>query len=329
MEQVLEDLLALARTERRVAMATLVGTRGTTPKKEGARMWVGEGGRVLGSVTIGGCVDAKVIAESEAVLAGGAPRLLSLQLGDEDAWEIGLSCGGTVDVLVEPLDLAASPLVALYRSAAEQIARGRAACVVRPLEDPAGARLVLEGEPGDAQAARAMARGQSATLDGVFYDVHAPRPHLVAVGGGHVSMPLCALARTLGFRTTVVDARPRFATRERFPEADEILIGIASEIVARMALVRSTAVVLTVHDYKVELPVLRAVLGSEAGYVGMLGNPRRGAAVLGMLREEGLPEAQLSRVHVPLGLEIGAQSAAEIALSAMAQIVAVRAGKAA
>src|SRR5919107_5675223 len=95
----------LRRTERRVALATLVGTRGTTPKKAGAKMWVGEGGRVLGSVTIGGCVDARVIAEADRVLAGAAAQLLALELGDEDAWELGLTCGGTVQVLVEPVDL--------------------------------------------------------------------------------------------------------------------------------------------------------------------------------------------------------------------------------
>src|SRR5205807_3701494 len=112
MSELLAQLDEIARSGERVAMATLVATRGTTPKKEGAKMCVGAGGRVLGSVTIGGCVDGKVIEVSQAVLEGGAPRLLELALGDEDAWELGLSCGGTVELLVEPL---APPLLALYR----------------------------------------------------------------------------------------------------------------------------------------------------------------------------------------------------------------------
>jgi xanthine dehydrogenase accessory factor len=345
MEEVHRHLDALGRTERRVAMATLVGTRGTTPKKEGAKMWVGEGGRVLGSVTIGGCVDAKVIAESEAVLVSGKPRLLSLALGDEDAWEIGLSCGGTVEVLVEALELSPqpAPVLELYRRIEAEMERGRASCLVRPLRDPGKALLVLrdgraEGSLGDQALDRAAREKALQILPGgasttqplaeegtdAFFEVHAPRPHLVAVGASHVSMPLVSLARTLGFRTTVIDARPRFASRDRFPDADDLRVGIPSEIVGQLALVPSTAVVLTVHDYKVEVPVLKAVLATEAGYVGMLGNRRRGQAVLEMLRERGLPAEQLARVHVPVGLDIGARTAPEIALSVLAQIVAAR-----
>jgi xanthine dehydrogenase accessory factor len=348
MEELHRDLEALATTERRVTMATLVATRGATPKKEGAKMWVGEGGRVLGSVTIGGCVDARVIAESEDVLARGEPRLLSLALGDEDAWEIGLSCAGTVDVLVERLDLppAPAPLVDLYRRIAADLERGRASCLVRLLRDPARTLLVTQegataGSLGDAAldaAARELARellplGTSRTqpVSGAgseaFFEVHAPRAHLVIVGAGHVSMPLVSLARLLGFRTTVIDSRPRFASRQRFPDADELRVGIPSEIVEQLPLISSTAVVLTIHDYKVEVPVLRAVLASGAGYVGMLGSRRRGRGVLEILRDQGVPEQQLERVRVPVGLDIGAQSAAEIALSAIAQIVASRAGR--
>src|SRR5919198_5964052 len=197
MEDVYPQLVDLGRSERRVAMATLVGTRGTTPKKEGAKMWVGAGGRVLGSVTIGGCVDARVIAESEAVLSSGAPRFLRMALGDEDAWEIGLSCGGTVEVLVERLELAAdAPVMAFYQRIAAEVDQGRAACLVRLLEDPVRAMLVLgdggsEGSLGDealdraarAQAAPLIARRTSRTerlgADGpeAFFEVHAPRPH--------------------------------------------------------------------------------------------------------------------------------------------------------
>jgi len=343
MEEVHGQLDALGRTERRVAMATVVRTRGTTPKKDGSRMWVGEGKRAFGS--IGGCLDAKVIAEAERVLATGEPRLLSLALADEDAWEIGLSCGGTVDVLVEALELSPRPAAAveLYRQIAAEMERGRAVCLVRPLSDPARTLLVREdgtadGSVGDAaldEAARSLAtrllptgtpRTQPIAHEGTeaFFEVHAPRPHLVAVGAGDISMPLVSLARALGFRTTVVDTRPRFATRERFPDADDLRVGIASEIVVQLLLVPSTAVVLTIHDSTVEVPVLRAVLATEAGYVGMLGSRRRGRSVLEMLREQGVPPEQLARVQVPVGLDIGAQTAAEIALSVLAQIVAVR-----
>jgi xanthine dehydrogenase accessory factor len=138
-------------------------------------------------------------------------------------------------------------------------------------------------------------------------------------------MSLCTLGHALGFQVTVLDARPRFASRERFPLAAEIRVGIASELLAQLPLLPNTSVVITSHDYKIEVPVLRAILQTPAGYIGMLGNKRRGKAVLEMLE---LPADQLARVHVPVGLDIGAQTSEEIALSVLGQIVAVRAGKA-
>ena len=359
MDDLFPQLEALSKTERRVAMATLVATKGTTPKKEGAKMWVGEGGRVLGSVTIGGCIDAKVIEESEGVLRGGASHLIKMSLGDEDAWEIGFSCGGTVEVLVEALELGEGALAAPtarpaavvghYRKIGAAIAAGRGAVLVRLLDDASRALLVLhdgatEGSLGSAAldalaAPRAVAllgRGGSRTealapegSDGpaAFFEVHAPRPHLILIGAGHVSMPLVSLGKQLGFRSTVIDPRPRFASRERFPEADELQVGIASELAGRLQLGPASAVVITIHDYKVEVPVLQSVLQSSAGYVGMLGNRRRGESVLQALRERGLTEEQVARVHVPIGLDLGAQSAAEIALSVLAEILAVRSGK--
>src|SRR2546423_8954162 len=153
------------------------------------------------------------------------------------------------------------------------------------------------------------------------------RPRLVVVGAGDMSLPLVLLGRTLGFHMTVVDPRADLATRERFPDADELRVGDASEIVAELPLLASTAVVLTIHDQEVEVPVLRAVLASDAGYVGMLGSRKRGRGVLDRLREQGVAPERLARVQVPVGLDIGAQSAAEIALSVLAQIVAARSGR--
>src|SRR5207302_885885 len=220
--EIFDHIDELRRAGGRVAVATLVNTRGTTPRKEGAKMLVGEGGRVLGSVTIGGCVDAQVIEESEDVLSTMRPRLLEMNLGDEDAWEIGLTCGGT-----------------------------------------------LEG----------------------FVEVIAPPALLLVVGAGHVAMPLTALARTLGYRTVVVDGRPRFATKERFPDVDELKIGMPSELIREYPLVPSTALVLVAHDYKYDLPVLKHALSSDVGYIGMLGSSRRGATILRHLAADGVTPA--------------------------------------
>jgi len=169
------------------------------------------------------------------------------------------------------------------------------------------------------------------TADGVeqrlYFELHAPPLSLVVVGATHVAMPLVTLAHALGLRTTVIDGRDRFATRDRFPLADDIRIGIPSEIVEAMSLGTESLVVLLAHDYKYDLPVLRAVLATATAYIGLLGSQKRGKALLDFLAEDGVPPHQLARVRVPVGLDIGARSAPEIALSVLAEALAVRRGR--
>jgi xanthine dehydrogenase accessory factor len=156
----------------------------------------------------------------------------------------------------------------------------------------------------------------------LFFEHHGPPGTLVLVGATQVAMTLAVLARELGFRTVVIDGRERLATRERFPYADDLRVGMPSDLVAEVPATAGTAFILVAHDYKYELPVLRHVLRSEAGYVGMLGSSRRGAAVKALLAEEGFTDEDLARIHTPIGLDIGAQSASEIALSILAEVVA-------
>jgi len=345
--ELFEHLDRLRNAEGKVALATLVNTRGTTPRKEGAKMLVGEGGRVLGSVTIGGCVDAQVIEESASVISAHKPRLLQLDLGDEEAWEIGLTCGGTIEVFVEPVDLEKpdDATLALYeRLKAHAEAGGRGAILTRLEGARDGAKMIVfdggkhEGSLGDAAldvaalsaAGVAIQAGKTATLtvEGtrVFAEVFVPASILLVVGASHVAMPMVTLAKVLGFKTIVVDGRPRFATRERFPDVDDLRIGIPSDLVKDVPLVASTALVLVAHDYKYDLPVLRHALATPVGYVGLLGSSRRGKAILDLLREDGVAEDALARVHVPIGLDLGAQSAPEIALAVVAEILAVQRG---
>jgi xanthine dehydrogenase accessory factor len=352
MDETLRHLEALRAPggEPSVAMATLVGTRGTTPKKEGAKMWIGGGGRILGSVTIGGCVDARVVAEAEAVLLDGEPRLVSMTLGDEDAWEMGLTCGGAVDVLVERIDFTGrSAALDAYDAVARELAGGRAAVIASAFEGGGGARLVVRADGGmlsslgdpaldDAVRARAIellragdgSRAATLTVNGravdVFLELHAPPLTMLIVGATHLAMPLARLASDVGLRTVVVDARERFATAERFPMADELRVGIPSELVAAQPLGPATLVVLVAHDYKIELPVLRVVLRSRAAYVGVLGSRRRGAALREMLAPELAPD-ELARIHLPIGLDIGARTVPEIALSVLAEAMAVARGR--
>ncbi|MBO0723875.1 MAG: XdhC family protein [Blastocatellia bacterium] len=350
MEQPFDQIEEIGKTERRVAMATLIATRGTSPKKEGAKMWVSESGGILGSVTIGGCVDARVIEESEAALASFRPRLLSVDIGEEDAWEGGFTCAGTIQVIIEPMNLAnpEDRLLKFYRAIQAEVGSGRCAALATRLEDTSSKLLLYEdgsssGTLGDAEldgAARAAAHGliqQRASrtvkvsvgpvVAEIFFEVHAPAPALIIFGAGPVSLHLVNLGRELGLRTIVIDSRPRFANRQRFPHAEEVLIGIPSEIARSLTYTSSTFVVLTAHDYKYDIPVLRTVLGTEAGYIGLLGSRKRGQSILKFLQESGMDERALERVHVPTGLDIGANTAPEIALSILAEAIAVKASR--
>jgi len=339
------QLDALRATERRVAMATLVTAKGATPRKEGAKMWVGEGGRILGAVTIGGCIDARVVEESEGVLADGAPRLVTMSLSDADAWEIGFTCGGEVEVLIEPVSLTdpGDPVMRAYDAVRAARDRGHRAVMIAPLGGAIARYVIGEdetrhgtlGSVGDESFAAALAIGmwedgasRVAELGGsktrYFFELHAPPSSLIVFGAGHVSIPLIAIAHTLGWRTLLVDARERYATRERFPEADEIRTGIVRDIAASLTYDKNTSVVLTAHDYKFEVPVLREVLRREAAYIGLLGSRKRGRAVLDFLAQEGYSAAELARVHVPVGLDLGAETAAEIAVATAAEIIAAR-----
>jgi xanthine dehydrogenase accessory factor len=349
MEEFFHLIERLGKTEKRVAMATLVATHGTSPRKEGAKMFVSEAGRILGSVTIGGCVDARVIEESEQVLGSSRPRVLTMTLGEEDAWEGGFTCAGSVQVMIEPLSfLTDDEVLNSYRSTYDEAAKGRRVVLATRLGE-GFPRLVLfedgsaRGTLGrasldeqaraiakdlvDKQVSRTVALKDDASSPEVFFEVHGPPPTLIVFGAVHVAMHLVNLAGELGLKTVVVDARPRFATWERFPNTDELLIGIPSEIAEKLVYSSSTLVVLAAHDYKYDIPVLKTVLKTPAAYVGLLGSKNRGGAIMEYLRASGVDERSLARVRVPTGLDIGAQTAAEIALSILSEAIAVKSGR--
>lgn len=288
------------RGEKAVALATLISATGSTSKKVGAKMIVGESGRILGGVTIGGCLDAQVIEASDALIETGGRRVLSISLDDDEAWEIGLTCGGTVEVLIErvrPND-PDDPVVRAHVAAAQLLAKGEPATIITPIES-----------------------------DRDFIDRIAPPTTLLIIGAGQIAMSLTRFARELEMRTIVVDGRERYATRDRFPDADEIEVGMPSEIVARIPATPNLAAILVAHDYKYELPVLRLLLRAPIAYLGLLGSKKRGGAVRDILRDEGFTDEELGRMHTPIGLDIGGKSSAEVALSILAEVVAVRSGK--
>ncbi len=346
----LTELPQLLHGERTVAMATLVAATGSTSKKVGAKMWVGASGRILGGVTIGGCVDARVIEAADDVVSTGRRALIDISLDDDEAWEIGLTCGGSVEVLVEPIqpDDENDPVLAAYSAVCEALAEDDVAVVATTLDGP-GDRLVLSpagivsgtlGDPAlDAAAAElsgtiaetgASRTERLASTNGdrrVYLERHAPPTTLVIVGAGQIAISLSRFARELEMRTVIIDGRPRYATSERFPDADEIHVGMPSEIVAGIGPGRNAAVILVAHDYKYELPILRGVLRSPVRYVGLLGSRKRGAAVRQMLADDGFTADELARIRTPIGLDIGGSTAAEIALAILGEIIAVRHGR--
>jgi xanthine dehydrogenase accessory factor len=342
-DPLLESLTSSGETH--VVQATLVSATGSSSKKIGAKMLVGASGRLLGGVTIGGCVDAQVIEAGDALIAEGGRKMLDISLDDDEAWEIGLTCGGNVEVLLErvaPNDKR-DPVLAALDAVNDALGAELSAVVATPLDGARASMVVDEngtrtGSLGDAALDDAVATiahdvvksgSRAETLNGrrIFFERHAPATTLVIIGAGQIAMSLTRFARELDMRTIVVDGRERYATSERFPDADEIRVGMPSEIVATIKPGKRVAIVLVSHDYKYELPVLRQWLRSPVGYIGMLGSKKRAAAVRDLLREEGFADDELACIRTPIGLDLGGKSSPEVALAIVAELVMVRSGK--
>src|SRR6185503_130429 len=219
MADIIEQLDLLRSSEERVAMATLVAARGGSPRPLGSKLFVGEGGRLLGSVSIGGCVDARVVEHGERLLRENRSEQVTVTVDDAEALELGLTCGAEFDLLIEPVSLRQTDAtVAAYESAARESRAGRAAFVVTTME---------RGRPMHAVVHSAV----DVPADALFVERMAPPDVLVLVGASDVASSLARLARTLGLRVVVVDGRERYATRDRFATADDVLVGMPSELV--------------------------------------------------------------------------------------------------
>ena len=352
MRDVLQDLHSFRERGENVGRAVLTGVVGSAPRPEGASMVVGDRGSMSGSVS-GGCIEGAVFTEIQDSLASGRPRLLTYGVSDETAWEVGLACGGTFEILVQP----AVPRDVELAAAAEG-----GAVVATILRGPGGSggSLVLDGDgsarkgsgrPGEpdgplsgparaveadiARAARdALAAEASRTVTiplergalSVFLEVFPARPRLIVFGGVHVAIALVRLARELGYRTIVADGRAAFANRDRFPDADEIVVAWPEEAFTRIGLDRSSYVAVLTHDPKFDEPALAIALRSPARYVGAIGSRRTQEARRSRLRAAGLSEDELDRLRGPIGLDLGGRGAAEIALAILAEMTAVRYG---
>lgn len=340
MKEVLDELDTWLNKGDDVAMATLVATRGSSPRMPGARLVLTRDGGMAGSVS-GGCVETDVYEHALEVLDTGRPELVSYGIADDVAFEVGLSCGGSIDVLVEPfhpdpawtatreavdrgepvaLAIALTPdsLAARRLAVTRSDAHGsispavdtRLAALARDLLDDDQARVIdVESDDGPAQ---------------VFVQAFAPAPHMIIVGATHAAMPLSRMAKEVGFRVTVADARGLFATKERFPEADDVIRAWPQDAFARISLDRYSYVVILSHDSRFDLPTLEVALKSPARYIGAMGSSATHGQRLDRLREMGFTDEQLARIHSPIGLSIQARTPEEIAVSILAEVVLAR-----
>jgi xanthine dehydrogenase accessory factor len=335
MRDVLPELETWRKEGRPFALATVVRTWGSAPRTAGSRMLVTADARIAGSVS-GGCVEAAVIEAAQQALRTKEPKLLSFGVADETAWAVGLACGGTIEVLVEAPDLS------VMDAAQEALQAGRVFVLASLVKGPSlGSRLLLreDGRVVGSSSSEVLEAGRAALANGrsgresagdseVYLDLQRPAPTLVMVGGVHIAIALVRLAVALGYRAIVVDPRPAFADPARFPQAERVVTAWPDEALGAIGLTAGTAVAVLTHDPKLDDPALRAALSSPAFYVGALGSKSTQEKRRRRLLEAGLTEAQIGRLRAPIGLDLGGRSPEEIAVSVMAEVVAVRNGRA-
>jgi xanthine dehydrogenase accessory factor len=351
---VLDDLARWWREGHPVGMATVVGTWRSAPRPAGATMLVGPGGTAVGSVS-GGCVEGAVYELCREVIETGQPRAQRYGVSDDDAFTVGLTCGGIIDLFVERVDRDAFPELG---DVAASIASGEPVAVATCVEGPAdrlGRRLVIwpdrcSGSLGTKRLDDAvaddgrglLAGGRTATLhygqDGerrgddiaIFVSSHAPRPRMLVFGAIDFAAAVARVGSFLGYRVTVCDARGVFATPKRFPEADEVVVDwphryLSGEVEAGRVDGRTVVCVLT-HDPKFDVPVLEVALRAPFAYVGAMGSRRTHDDRLARLREAGMSDEELDRLASPIGLDLGARTPEETAVSIAAEIIAARWG---
>jgi xanthine dehydrogenase accessory factor len=316
MTETFDDIPALAldwhRAGRGAVLATVVETWGSAPRPVGSQLVVSGAGEIQGSVS-GGCVEGAVVLEAGEALADGTSRLLTFGVSDDSAFAVGLACGGTIRVLVEPVG-AQLPEAMLADLVAARAARKPVGYVVNL--ETWDRRLAAVDE----FAARFRTDRSGVEEDGqTFVAIHNPPLRMVVVGAVHIAQALVPMARLMGYDPLIIDPRGAFAAEHRFP-GEDIREDYPDEVLPDYGLDARTAVVTLSHDPKIDDPAIEAALASEAFYLGCLGSSRTHAKRLERLRARGVSEAQIARIHAPVGLDLGAKSPAEIAVAVLAEI---------
>jgi xanthine dehydrogenase accessory factor len=308
-----------------VAVGSVIERIGSAPRDPGAALAVSTSGEVAGSVT-GGCVEPAVIREATEVLNGSTGRICRYGLTDDDGFDVGLSCGGTIAVAVYALDPAlVAPLSAAVAGDSP------VALTVRLAEQRFGEQRLVSGEGAPSgepveSAARALLEiGESGVVEAdgelVFVESYAPRPDLYIFGASDHVAAVVTMGKFLGYRVTVCDPRTTFMTRERFPDADELALEWPDRFLESAPVDARTAICMMTHDLKFDVPALKRALQTNAGYIGAIGSEKTRAERDARLRDEGIGEADLARVHQPIGIQIGARTPDEVAVTIAAQLI--------
>jgi xanthine dehydrogenase accessory factor len=323
-------------------LATVITVQGSSLRPAGSKMAVSSQGNISGSVT-GGCVEGAVFEEAQVVRESGIPRLVSYGVSNESAWEVGLSCGGSIEVFIESMDTPAWYVI--YPAIQECLNLKKSACLATIIAGPntGKKKIMLEdnrvfGELGLTaldQAISSYAPNQTKPIDAttltintpqgearIFLEYLLPPPRLIIVGAVHIAIPLVSMAKTMGLETVVIDARSAFATEDRFPHADQLIVEWPANALEKLGLDAASSVVCLSHDEKLDNPALQIALNSPAAYIGVLGSRKTHAKRREALLEMGVPETHINRIHAPIGLDLGALTPQEIALSIMAEIIA-------
>ncbi len=341
MRDLLDDYAALAATGQPVGRAVVTSVWGSAPRPEGACMLATAGGRLAGSVS-GGCVEGAVATEIAEAIERGTPKLVTFGVSDERAWEVGLSCGGTIKVFVEPavrpeiLAVAAGEggmiVATVIQSSSSEVSVGDSAVIREGGESERGSRWLDDRLRDSALAAlgREASTSAEAAANGapftVFLEVFPRRPTVVIFGAVQIAAALVTFAKALGYRTVVADGRAAFLTRERFPDADELILAWPAEAFDRIGLGPATYVCLLSHDPKFDDPAMELALRSPARYIGAIGSKKTQAARRERLRALGFSDTDLARLHGPIGLPLGGRAPTETALAIIAEMTQVRYG---
>ena len=335
MHDILKDVQSWIDTGETIALATVIQTWGSSPRKVGSHMAFTLSEKITGSVS-GGCVENAVIEAGMQVLKTNQPQLLHFGVADETAWKVGLACGGSIDIFVNVLD---PEFFNQIKTVLESESSAVHVTVIRGSDKLLGKEIIISenkkffdsiGNEWDAKvlnlAMESLALKTSRRVNlnediEVFMEVLQPSPTLVIVGGVHIAVALVSLAKTLGYQTIVIDPRKAWGNDERFPHADQLIQVWIDKAFKQIKLNPSTAIAVLTHDSKIDDPAIKIALNSSAFYVGALGSKTTNAKRNQRLLNDGMSETQLSRLHAPIGLDIGAQNPEEIALAIMSEVV--------